>query len=143
MTTLETSSIYNHSLRSNKFTFKTWSHLLVSTFFPSTSLLPPNHPRTAPSTKIKKKKKSTLVVVERLESSWSGLTVSVASYLLSCVPLFATPRTTACQTPLPMGFSRQKYWRRLPCPPPGNLTDPGNEPTYLVSPALAGRFFYH
>ena len=55
MTTLEISPIYNHTLRSNKFTFKTWSHLLVSTFFPSTSLLPPNNPRTAPSTKIKKK----------------------------------------------------------------------------------------
>ena len=37
-----------------------------------------------------------------------------------------------------MGFSRQKYWNGLPCPPPGNLPDPGIE---LASPALAGRFF--
>ena len=30
-------------------------------------------------------------------------------------------------------FSRQEYWSVLPCPPPGNLSDPGIEPT---SPAL-------
>ena len=24
-----------------------------------------------------------------------------------------------------MGFSRQEYWNGLPCPPPGNLPDPG------------------
>jgi len=32
-----------------------------------------------------------------------------------------------------MGFFRQKYWSGLPCPPPGDLPDPGIEP---VSPAL-------
>ena len=26
------------------------------------------------------------------------------------------------------GFSRQEYWSMLPCPPPGNLPDPGIEP---------------
>ena len=40
-----------------------------------------------------------------------------------------------------MGFSRQAYWRGLPCPPPGHLPDPGMEPTSLTSPALAGGFF--
>ena len=29
----------------------------------------------------------------------------------SC-PTFATPRTVACQAPLPMKFSRQEYWSR-------------------------------
>ena len=29
----------------------------------------------------------------------------------------------------------------LPCPPPGDLPDPGTEPTSLMSPALAGGFF--
>ena len=24
-----------------------------------------------------------------------------------------------------MGFSRQEYWSGLPCPPPGDLPDPG------------------
>jgi len=40
-----------------------------------------------------------------------------------------------------MGFSRQKQWSGLPCSPPGDLPDPGIEPTSLMSPALAGRFF--
>ena len=40
-----------------------------------------------------------------------------------------------------MGFSRQEYWSGLPFPSPGALSDPGIEPTSLMSPALAGRFF--
>ena len=35
---------------------------------------------------------------------------------LSCVWLFVTPGTVACQTPLSVGFSRQEYWRRWPLP---------------------------
>ena len=31
-----------------------------------------------------------------------------------------------------------KYWSGLPFPPPGDLPDPGIEPTSLVSPPLAG-----
>ena len=30
----------------------------------------------------------------------------------------------------------------LLCPPPGDLPDPGKEPTALMSPSLAGRFFF-
>ena len=30
-----------------------------------------------------------------------------------------------------MGFSRQEYWNGLPCPPPGDLPDPGIESTSL------------
>ena len=40
-----------------------------------------------------------------------------------------------------MGFSRQEYWSGLPCPPPGDLPDPGIKPSSLMSPALAGKFF--
>jgi len=40
-----------------------------------------------------------------------------------------------------MGFSRQEYCSGLPCPPSGDLSNPGNEPTSLMSPELAGRFF--
>ena len=40
-----------------------------------------------------------------------------------------------------MGFSRQEYWSGLPCLPPGDLPDPGVEPAFPVSPALAGGFF--
>ena len=44
------------------------------------------------------------------------------------------------QTPLSMGFSRQEYWSGLPCPPPGDLPDPGIELMSFTSPALAGAF---
>ena len=40
-----------------------------------------------------------------------------------------------------MEFSRQEHSSELPFPTPRNLFDPGIEPTSLVSPALAGRFF--
>ena len=49
-----------------------------------------------------------------------------------------TPWTIARQTPLSMGFSRQEYWSGLQFPSPGNLPNPGIEPS---SPALAGGFF--
>ena len=57
---------------------------------------------------------------------------------LNHVQLFTIPWTVAHQTPLSMGFPRQEYWSRLPFPPPGDLPDPGTEPT---SPTLAGGFF--
>ena len=59
----------------------------------------------------------------------------------SCVQLSVTLWTAARQAPLSTGFSRQEYWSALPHPPPGDLPDPGIEPTILMSPALAGRFF--
>ena len=37
------------------------------------------------------------------------------------------------QTPLSMEFSRQEYWSGVPCPPPGDLPNPGIE---VRSPAL-------
>ena len=37
------------------------------------------------------------------------------------------------QAPLSMGFTRQEYQHGLPFPSPGDLPDPGTEPT---SPAL-------
>ena len=46
----------------------------------------------------------------------------------SHVWLFATPWTVACQATQSMGFSRQEYWSGLPCPPPGDLPDPGIKP---------------
>ena len=47
--------------------------------------------------------------------------------------LFANLRTAARQSLLSMGFSRQEYWSKLPCLPPGDLPDPGIKPR---SPAL-------
>ena len=59
---------------------------------------------------------------------------------LSRVQLFATLWTIACQAPPSMGFFRQEYWSRLPFSSPGDLPDPGIEPT---SPALWVDYFYH
>ena len=62
-------------------------------------------------------------------------------YHFSCVRLFVTLWAVAHQASLSMGFSRQEYWRGLPCPSPGDLPKPGIEPASLLSPALAGGFF--
>ena len=53
-------------------------------------------------------------------------------------PTLWTPWTVARQGSPSMGLSRPEYWSGLPFPPPGDLSDPGIEPT---SPALAGGFF--
>ena len=57
------------------------------------------------------------------------------------VQLFVTLWTIAHQAPPSMGFSRQEYCNKLPCPPPGDLPKPGVEPASLMCPALAGGFF--
>ena len=53
--------------------------------------------------------------------------------LASRVQLSVTPWTVALQAPLSMGFFRHEHWSGLPCPPPGDLPNPGMEPR---SPAL-------
>ena len=69
---------------------------------------------------------------EWIKKMWYIYTVEYYSAIkvksLSCVRLFATPRTAAYQAPPSMGFSRQKYWSGLPFPSPGDLPDPGNKP---------------
>ena len=41
----------------------------------------------------------------------------------------------------PWDFFRQEYWSGLPCPPSGDLPNPGMEPMSLMPPVLAGGFF--
>ena len=55
----------------------------------------------------------------------------------SCIRLFVTLWTSARQG----GFSRQEYWSGLPCPPPGNLPDPGIESLSPMFPEIAGVVF--
>ena len=57
---------------------------------------------------------------------------AVRAQSLSRVRLFVTPWAEAHQAPVSMGFSRQEYWNGLPCTPPGDLPDPGIEPTSSV-----------
>ena len=59
------------------------------------------------------------------------LEITVPSF--SRVQPFMTLWTITHHSLLSMGFSRQEYWSRLPCPSPGDLPDPGIEPG---SPAL-------
>ena len=61
--------------------------------------------------------------------------VKVKVKSLSCVQLFVTLWTVACQAPQSMGFSRQEYWNGLPFPSPGDPPDPGTKP---CSPNTAG-----
>ena len=44
--------------------------------------------------------------------------------------------TVACQDPLCMGFSRIEYGSELPCPSPGDISDPGIKPASPAPPAL-------
>ena len=60
--------------------------------------------------------------------------------VLSCfspIQLFATLSTVAWRAPMSIGFSRQEYWRGLPCPPPVYFPVPGVELRSLMSPKLA------
>ena len=49
---------------------------------------------------------------------------------------FVTLWTAARQAPLSMGFSKQEYWSRLPCPLAGDLPNPGIKPASPASAAL-------
>ena len=66
---------------------------------------------------------------------------------ISWVQLFAAQWTEAHEASLSMGFSMQECcggrqdggW--LPCPPPGDLPNPGITLASLMSPVLAGGLF--
>ena len=55
-----------------------------------------------------------------------------AQSLRSCLTL-SDPMNCGPPDSSVMEFSRQEYWSGLPCPPSGDLPDPGIEP---VSPVL-------
>ena len=73
-------------------------------------------------------------------SGYTKLSVYVCVHTQSCLTL-CDSWTVAQQAPPSVGFSKQEYYSELPFPTPGDLPDPGIEPTSLASPALAGRFF--
>ena len=58
----------------------------------------------------------------------------------SCLTL-CDPMNYSLQAPLSMKISKQGYWSGLPFPTPGDLPNPGIEPTYPTAPAATGRFF--
>ena len=52
-----------------------------------------------------------------------------------CDPIDCSPSGSSVH-----GILQQEYWSGWPHPSPGDLPDPGIEPTSLTSPALAGGF---
>ena len=54
--------------------------------------------------------------------------VHVCAKSLQLCPTLCNPMDCNHQAPLSTVFSRQKYWSGLPCPPSGDLPDPGIEP---------------
>ena len=76
-----------------------------------------------------------------LPSSHHKLTFPHTQLVVYHIRLFASPWTVACQAPLSVEFSRQKYWSGLQFPSPGDLPDPEIKPESPASQALAGRFF--
>ena len=54
--------------------------------------------------------------------------VCVCVCVLSHIQLFVTHRFQHMRILCPWGFSRPEYWSELPCPPPGDLPNPGIKP---------------
>ena len=69
--------------------------------------------------------------------------VCMCAQLLSHVQLFETLWTIARQVPLYMGFTKQEYWSGLPFPLPGDISDPGIEPTPPASSCIGKWILYH
>ena len=63
-----------------------------------------------------------------------------AQLFQSCLTL-CDPWTVALQAPLSRGLSKQEDWRGLPCPPPGDLLNPGDWTHISCVSCIAGRFF--
>ena len=52
-----------------------------------------------------------------------------------CSPIDCSPPGSSIH-----GILQAEYGSGLPCPPPGDLPDPGIKPTAPISPKLSGRF---
>ena len=76
---------------------------------------------------------------KKVELLFSRVALFVLSHF-SCVWLFVTLWTVACQTLLSIWFSRQEYWNGLPCPPPGIFLIQGSN-LHCRGSSIAGRFF--
>ena len=74
-------------------------------------------------------------------SAGQNLNYFMCGFVAKSCPTLCDPWTVDLQAPLSMGLSRQEYWSRLPFPHSGDIPNPGIKPEFLMSPALAGRFF--
>ena len=63
------------------------------------------------------------------------VSVHIQLCLTLCNPMDCSVTGSSIQ-----GFFQMRILSGLPCPPPGDLPNPGIEPYFLASPALTGRF---
>jgi len=66
------------------------------------------------------------------ELFFTRLYIYMLCLVTSVVSDSVTQWTVACRLLCPWGFSRQKHWRGLPCPPPGDCPNPGTKPRPLA-----------
>ena len=66
-------------------------------------------------------------------TSWNELCAGIVCLVAQLCLTLCNPWSGAHQAFCPWGFSRQEYWSGLPCPPSGDLPNPGIEPRF---PAL-------
>ena len=90
--------------------------------------------------------------VTQSRTDWCDLAAAEAAVSSMCAwalshfshaQIFVTLWTVTHQAPLSMGFSRQEYWSGLPCPPLGELPDPGIEPMSLNISSIGRWVLYH
>ena len=69
------------------------------------------------------------MLYKKLQPPWKTVCHAwVCAKSLQLCPTLCDAMDCSLPAPLSMGFSRQEYWSGLPCPPPGDLPDPGIEP---------------
>ena len=79
-------------------------------------------------------------LIKEIFSNLKMLTCMFAKLFQSC-PTLCNPMDLSPPGSSVHGDSPGRNWSGLPCPPPGDLPNPGIEPASLMSPTLAGRFF--
>ena len=71
--------------------------------------------------------------------SWPEAKSSLCCAVLSCSVVSNSLRPHGLESArllCPWGFSSQEYWSGLPCPPPGDLPNPGIKPASPATSAL-------
>ena len=89
---------------------------------------------------INPKEAGSTILKEKWEYPWLRLHACSVSLVMSD-SLQHNPMDCRRQNLPSIGFSRQEYWSKLPCTPPGDLPNPGIKLTSPLSPPLQVDFF--
>ena len=60
--------------------------------------------------------------------TFTDVTAAAAAKSPQSCPTLCDPIDGSPSAPPSLGFSRQEHWSGLPCPPPGDLPNPGIKP---------------